>query len=161
MKFATFLNRFFAMIFDDIFVSLIFYFFAFLYEFYNSNNYALAFGSLGTKIEYSIIANLILFIYFIYFTATTGQTIGKKICKIKVVKIDGSDVGFISSMIRYLPLIIRFSLVLIFYGLIIKALSILILIDYLWIFFDNKKQCLHDKLAGTYVILESSIIKNK
>ena len=57
---------------------------------------------------------------------------------IKIVKTDGSSVGFGGAFIR---------------EIIGKLVSTLIFfLGYIWILFDGKRQGWHDKIAGTYVV---------
>lgn len=65
-------------------------------------------------------------------------TLGKKVMKIKVVSVDGRPLTTMQSLQRNS----------------LKALSILfLLIGVIWIFFDKKRQALHDK-AGNAVVVE-------
>jgi predicted Zn finger-like uncharacterized protein len=76
--------------------------------------------------------------YFVVFTGSCGQTLGKMALRIKVVRTDGSDIGYGRALLREVPA---------------KFLSGLILgIGYLMVAFDERKQGLHDKIADTYVI---------
>lgn len=68
-----------------------------------------------------------------------GQTVGKKVLKIKVIKIDGYQSGFIDYVIRWIFRIIEVTPPLSFIGLIIMIVS-------------NKTQRLGDMAAGTAVI---------
>ena len=79
-------------------------------------------------------ANLI---YFIGLWAWKGQTLGQAVAKIKVIKKDGLPVDLRVATLRWMG----------FWGCILT-----LGIGFLWIFFDKKKQGLHDKLADTYVI---------
>jgi uncharacterized RDD family membrane protein YckC len=79
-------------------------------------------------------ANLI---YFIGMWAWKGQTLGQMVFNIKVIKTDGLPVDLRIATLRYLG----------YLGCILT-----LGIGFLWIFFDKKKQGLHDKLAETYVI---------
>ncbi len=66
-----------------------------------------------------------------------GQTIGKKIMGIRVVKTDGSSVdwvkAFVRSLCRYLS-------------------SLALLLGYFWMLWDKDSQTWHDKLAETDVV---------
>ncbi len=76
--------------------------------------------------------------YYVVFTGACGQTLGKMALRIKVVRTDGGDLGYGGAFLREIP------------G---KFLSGLILgIGYLMVAFDQHKQGLHDKIAGSYVI---------
>jgi len=76
-------------------------------------------------------------IYFTYFYSTSGQTLGKKLLRIKVISSDEDNLYFATGIIRYI-------------GYYISAL--LVLVGFLMIFFNKEKQGLHDKLAATYVV---------
>jgi uncharacterized RDD family membrane protein YckC len=73
-----------------------------------------------------------------------GQTVGKRVMHIRIVRSDGSraSLGRIFAL-RYLPLILLGSIP--YLGLLIT------LADYLLIFRDNRK-CLHDQFADTIVV---------
>jgi predicted Zn finger-like uncharacterized protein len=76
--------------------------------------------------------------YYVVFTGACGQTLGKMALRIKVVRTDGSDLGYGGAFLREVP------------G---KFLSGLILgIGYLMVAFDQRKQGLHDKIAGSLVV---------
>jgi len=76
--------------------------------------------------------------YFVVFTGSCGQTLGKMALRIKVVRTDGSDFGYGRALLREVP------------G---KFVSGLILgIGYLMVAFDERKQGLHDKIADSYVV---------
>jgi len=86
---------------------------------------------------YLIISTVLELFYFIYCYAVTGQTIGKWICGLKVVRADGTVLGFKRAFVRWLGyLVSRFFL----YG------------GFIWIAFSREKQGWHDKMAGSYVI---------
>jgi predicted Zn finger-like uncharacterized protein len=76
--------------------------------------------------------------YYVVFTGACGQTLGKMALRIKVIRTDGSDLGYGGAFLREIP------------G---KFLSGLILgIGYLMVAFTQHKQGLHDKIAGSCVI---------
>lgn len=84
-----------------------------------------------------IVSTVIELFYFTYCYAVTGQTIGKWICGLKVVRADGTVLGFKRAFVRWLGyLVSRFFL----YG------------GFIWIAFSREKQGWHDKMAGSYVI---------
>lgn len=70
----------------------------------------------------------------------TGQSLGKKVMKIKVVRTDGSPAS--------LGLLVWKRNVL---NWVLSAIPVYGLVDILFIFGDAR-QCLHDKLAGTKVV---------
>jgi len=86
----------------------------------------------------NIISVLFGVFYFVYFWAkNNGQTPGKKLMAIKIVKLDGSDLTVSNALIRYIGYFIS---------------SFVIYLGFFWILFDKKKQGWHDKIAGTVVV---------
>ena len=78
------------------------------------------------------------FAYYVFFTGYCGQTPGKMALRIKVIRRDGSDIGYGRAAFREIPC---------------KFISgILFGIGYLMVAFDEQKQGLHDRMADTYVI---------
>lgn len=81
---------------------------------------------------------LISFTYYIFFTGYCGQTPGKMVLRIKVVRQDGSPIGYGRAAFREVPA---------------KFLSGIIFgIGYLMVIFDEQKRALHDRMSDTYVI---------
>ncbi len=70
--------------------------------------------------------------------ATRGQSPGKIAIGIKIVKMDGTPIGFGTALLREVL------------GKIVSA--IILLLGYIWILFDGKRQGWHDKIASTYVV---------
>jgi len=75
--------------------------------------------------------------YFVGFWLWRGQTPGKMLLNIKVVRTDGSKVTFGTALLRYLGYIVSISVVF---------------IGFIWIAFDSRRQGFHDKIAETYVV---------
>jgi uncharacterized RDD family membrane protein YckC len=75
--------------------------------------------------------------YFIGFWGWRGQTPGKMLMRVKVVRFNGSEVDWGGAVMRFL-------------GYIISGL--LVLIGFVWVAFDGRRQGLHDKIADTFVI---------
>lgn len=75
--------------------------------------------------------------YFTFFHWATGQTLGKMLFGLKVVRKDGRSVGLGRSFLRWFC-----------YNL--SALPLML--GYLIALVDKQNQTLHDKIAGTYVI---------
>jgi uncharacterized RDD family membrane protein YckC len=73
-----------------------------------------------------------------------GQTVGKRLCRIRIAKPDGSVPSLLDSFVKRHLL---FSLV----RLVPFVGSLVILADVLLIFRESRK-CLHDDLAGTVVV---------
>ena len=96
----------------------------------------------------ALVGMVILMGLTIYYVHRNGQTIGKKLLGIKVVRTDGSRAGlgrifWMRNVVNMLPAIIPFVGGL--YGLA----------DPLFIFSDSRR-CLHDRIADTIVIKAKS-----
>ncbi len=78
------------------------------------------------------------FLYFVISWGRSGQTVGKAISGIKIVRKDGTPLGMGKAILRY-------------FGYIISA--IVFSLGFLWIGFDSKRQGWHDKIAGSLVTL--------
>ena len=80
--------------------------------------------------------------YYIYFHgSTSGQTVGKKAMKIRVLGADdGSPIGYARAALRYL-------------GSILSAIPLLL--GYFWMLWDDNKQTWHDKIASSIVVPEA------
>ena len=88
-----------------------------------------------------LLINVPIVFYFVvnlWLVSIRGQSLGKMAIGIKIVKTDGSSVGFGGAFIR---------------EIIGKLVSTLIFfLGYIWNLFDGKRQGWHDKIAGTYVV---------
>jgi len=90
-------------------------------------------------LPYMVIEMLVEAVYFTYFHAITGQTVGKRICGIRVLSSNGNTLGLRRALIRFCGYVLgRFMLYC----------------GFVWIVFDRRKQGWHDKMAGSYVMLE-------
>jgi uncharacterized RDD family membrane protein YckC len=97
-------------------------------------------GGIGLTI--GALLTLGLVIYQSILVSTTGQTLAKRWLGIRIVKMDGSPVNFVSGvLLRFLV-----GRVLLF---IVPLYS---LIDAIWIFKDESR-CLHDMIASTKVVV--------
>jgi len=76
-------------------------------------------------------------VYFTWFHGATGQTPGKMLLKLRVVQPSGEPIGFGTAFLRWVGYIIS---------------SAVVLIGFVWVVFDRKKQAWHDKIAGTVVV---------
>lgn len=79
------------------------------------------------------------FIYYWYFwTQWDGQTPGKRMMNVRIIKADGSPINGIDVLVRYLGYTVS---------------SLFLGLGYIWAVFDGNNQAWHDKLAGTYVVV--------
>ena len=76
-------------------------------------------------------------IYFLFFWILAGQTIGQSLLGIRVVRLNGRRMTFLSGIRRLL-------------GYLACLLSLGI--GFLWVLIDDRRQGWHDKFAGTCVI---------
>jgi uncharacterized RDD family membrane protein YckC len=83
--------------------------------------------------------------YLVPLTARKGRTLGMRGRKIKVVRVDGSPVGWYPSFTRYtLPILL--ALAIPSFGVILGLGMVA------WGYFDRNGQGIHDKLARTLVV---------
>lgn len=118
---AGFWRRF-AASFIDVFLIVV------LYEFFFSRNFIIM---EGVRIIYETVL----------ISLWNGQTIGKKLMNIRVIKTDGWEVGGGYAFIRAICKILS---------------SIPLGLGYFWMLWDENSQTWHDKLAGTYVVKKVS-----
>ena len=90
-----------------------------------------------------VVGVLIFWLLHGYLLATQGQTIGKKLLKIRIVGLDDSKVSLGKLLfLRQLPMQVLSAIPLVNY---------LGLVDILFIF-GRSRRCVHDRLAGTKVV---------
>lgn len=78
-------------------------------------------------------------LYHIYLGGIVGQTIGKRLVRVRVISSRGTTPGPLGGIVRFVAL----------------ALSVAPAgLGWLWCLFDRERRALHDHLAGTYVIVE-------
>lgn len=98
-------------------------------------------GVLGVSINPaggSLLGILIAAAYQWYFlTQRDGQTLGKMVMGIRVVKVDGSKISDADAVLRFVGYIIN---------------SPVLLLGWLWALWDDRSQGWHDKIARTYVV---------
>lgn len=89
----------------------------------------------------SLLVVLIALCYFTLFVGLRGQTPGKMLLGLKIIRTTGEEVGYGRALVRWIG----------------QCLSLLPLgLGFLMIAFSRRKQALHDKLAGTYVVRHPS-----
>jgi uncharacterized RDD family membrane protein YckC len=144
MKFAGFWIRVAALLIDSIIYgvfrfALIFVTYAFIVH--PTSPKVDPFNTNVLIIE-NIIGLLIVIGYFAGFESSRWQaTIGKKLMKIKVVDLNGHRISFGQAIGRYLSKIVS---------------CLTFCIGYMMAGWTEKKQALHDKIAGTLVIYEET-----
>jgi uncharacterized RDD family membrane protein YckC len=112
-------TRFFALVIDNILLVMVA-------------------GLLGPRASGGLLAFIVGGAYHWYFlTHHNGQTLGKSMLGLRVVKADGTPLTDADALLRY----VGYYLNSFFFGL-----------GWIWALFDSEKQGLHDKLARTYVV---------
>jgi uncharacterized RDD family membrane protein YckC len=82
------------------------------------------------------------FIWFGFFTAHRGQTPGKQILGLRVIRLDGTVATAGTMWLR--EVVIK--------GMLWNLTEPLSYAAYIWAFFDKDRQTVHDKMVDTYVI---------
>jgi uncharacterized RDD family membrane protein YckC len=83
------------------------------------------------------------FAYFMYFWNQSGQTIGGRVMGFKVVsEATGQPISYMSAFLRVIGYYIS---------------GIVILLGFLWVLWDPKKQGWMDKIAGTIVVPANTV----
>jgi uncharacterized RDD family membrane protein YckC len=72
-----------------------------------------------------------------FWTQNQGQTPGKALLGIRVVKVNGGPLSDLDAIIRYIGYYIN---------------TFVLLLGWIWAIFDDRHQGWHDKLAGTMVV---------
>jgi len=145
MQKATFLQRFAAYLIDAIIVAIVVGILDALIVAAGNALMPKIEGDLATTMAVSFSPMLIAHIldlaltlaYYGYWWATTGQTLGKRVMQIKVVKTDGSKLTWNDALARSA-------------GYILSGLTGGL--GFLWALWDSDDQTWHDKMAGTSVI---------
>lgn len=95
----------------------------------------------GTIALAAVLAFIVFALYKPMFEGHNGQTLGKMMVHIRVVRAeDGSRIGYGKAFFRW------------FMSTLIGAVGPLNLINYLWPLWDDDNQTLHDKAAKTVVV---------
>jgi uncharacterized RDD family membrane protein YckC len=96
---------------------------------------------IGPSLQFGVVLWLVVTAYCLVFWTTTGQTLGKMALGISVRR--AAEPG---------PLPLRAAVLRRLVPLAGQFVNLLTLIDYLWPLWDDKRQALHDKVAGTQVV---------
>ena len=96
-------------------------------------------GFIGTRHGAGAGAGLLIGIAYQWFflTQNHGQTIGKLMLGIRVVKTNGEPLSAMDAILRYLGYYLN---------------SAILMLGWLWATWDDDRQGWHDKLAGTVVV---------
>lgn len=95
-------------------------------------------SNVGIENLLNFLSTLLWIVYVVGYQGYTGQTLGKKVMGIKVVDVSGNKPSYFTFFLRDVI------------GKLVS--SIILLIGYFMVLWDGKKQGLHDKIAGTFVV---------
>ncbi len=98
----------------------------------------------GMQLKFSLISVLLATVYYVVCHGSMGQSLGKMLLGIKLVRADGANPTFADAFKR--------SLVHPTAGFIPVAGGLIILVNGLWPLWDDNKQSLGDKMARTQVV---------
>jgi uncharacterized RDD family membrane protein YckC len=101
-------------------------------------------GMQGRYMVLTIISAILFALYLILLHGSMGQTLGKKVLGIKVVKLDGSPCDYAVAAKRALVYPIA--------GIVPIVGGLIALLNGLWPLWDSERQSLGDKVGGTYVV---------
>ncbi len=136
VEYAGFWRRFAAFFIDAIILSMVI---RILFPFQGLNfwNIQNAWYFVPLIAISNLVSMLITVAYSVIFWAWRGQTLGKMVMNIKVLRGDGSNITIGYALLRFLGYIVCF---------------LMLGIGFLWIAFDSRKQGIHDKIADTVVV---------
>lgn len=102
--------------------------------------------SSGIGLVLSLASLLVALAVVVPASAITGQTLGKKIFRVRLVRVDGSPAGWAASTLHYgLPIVL---------GLLLQTVGLLVgVLLVAWFIRDPLRQGVHDKLAKTFVVM--------
>jgi uncharacterized RDD family membrane protein YckC len=78
------------------------------------------------------------FIYNVFCLVVFGKTVGMMLLGLRVVRADGRKPGVLRAAVRTLA----------------YALSFILMLGFIWIAIDNRRQAWHDKIARTFVVYD-------
>ena len=85
----------------------------------------------------NVLSFLLSLAYSVWMLSNYSSTIGMMVLKIKITKENGKKITYQDAILRYFASILS---------------GIVLLLGYLWMIWDSKKQTWHDKIAKTIVI---------
>lgn len=141
-RYAGFVTRVVAFVIDRILIGIIMVLIAGSVDFVVNAfqiNQVLFFAKIPPQV--SVIGGIAIYYllsvsYDIGFWLLVGQTLGKRVMGLRIVRTNGERVKLGSALRRELGYVI----------------SGILFVGFLWILFDNRRQGFHDKLAGTFVV---------
>lgn len=118
--------------------------------------YLLLDSEVASTVVILVLAGAVVLTYSIGFPVRwNGQTPGKKLADIRIVRMDGQPVDASTMWMRYGLMQYSPNLVSSLFSPLVFVAAIYYLVDYLFPLWDDKRQCLHDKAAKTQVVYEN------
>lgn len=111
--------------------------------------------NLAGQVEAGIISTGLFAVYLVVLLGRRGQSLGNRVAGTVVVGEGGRPVNYWRAVVRWASQFVLGVpvLVAILVGGPLLALALIPLLDYLWPLWDRQNQTLHDKMAGTYVLI--------
>ena len=131
--YASIIQRILASIIDQVIIAVVSFIFVAL------GIVSLSTASIGGLLGFMMLSYVLWIIYYTYFEGTSGQTIGKKVLNIRVIKADGRELGFGGAFLRTL-------------FRVIDNLPSAYILGFVLVLVTPEKQRLGDMVAGTVVI---------
>jgi uncharacterized RDD family membrane protein YckC len=141
-RYAGFVTRLVAFVIDRFVIGLVMLLIAVSVEFVMNAfqiNQFLFFEKIPAQVRVVVGFGIYLLLsvsYDIGFWLMAGQTLGKRVMGLRIVRTDGERLRLGNALRRVLGYVI----------------SGILFLGFLWILFDNRRQGFHDKLAGTLVV---------
>jgi len=133
---AGFALRFGALLFDLLVSMIAWLVFTFLLSYLSKKSIVSSNSMLA--VVYVVALGLFL-ANFVLLAGRTGQTLGKRLLGIQIVRENGNPFGMGGAVLRHVA------------GYLLSALGAFL--GFAWILWDRKQQGWHDKLAGTIVVV--------
>jgi uncharacterized RDD family membrane protein YckC len=136
--YAGFVTRLIAWIIDHLVISGAFFIVGWIGSFVIDTFQFMGDTSRLVVLGLVVLFNFLFYIfYFIGLWMLSGQTLGKYIMGLRIVRTNGERLKFRNAVVR-------------FFGVFLSAL--MLYLGYIIVLFDNRRQAIHDKLAGTIVV---------
>jgi uncharacterized RDD family membrane protein YckC len=111
-----------------------------------------ALGSVSQSAELAQLGFLVSMVPQWFLIAKRGQSVGKMLFKIEIVVADGSRASFVHGVaLRVWPILFASMGAQLMAPALRTVISVISLVDMLFIFRSDHR-CLHDRVAGTYVV---------
>ncbi|MCC6743863.1 MAG: RDD family protein [Acidobacteria bacterium] len=133
---ADFGQRLGAFLFDLLLFLIVLMSATFLLSSYSERSIV---SSNAMLVAFYCVAFLLFGFNFILLAGRTGQTVGKRLVGIRIVKVDHAPAGYMSVVLRHVV------------GYLLSTVGFFL--GFVWIVWDSRNQGWHDKIARTIVVL--------